>query len=331
MDRGPVHVRVQLDSGEVVEALVLEWLHYPEQALVQLPGRQRASAVALDPVSSLYKAPWRPQVHPRTVLLLAGALTAGIVLGLVIPPFRVAVPTPALPTPQAVAPTQPVPIEPTAPAVLPPVTVSPPPVVASLPPVLPKTAPAGRSAPPRPSQRVASAPVPAAARAATRKPAPATSHTPGRPLSATRFVPVLAALAAYRTDEWADFSPDTEPTTARTRKLAAYRGETIYSCIRYPKCKVTSSRISVIVQHYEDDRDTGARCWVEAGRFGNRYAVVVRPRDEKLAADPDRRRVIRVPAPAPVADPFRPRVDGDESATWHDPRSLARANVPPAS
>jgi hypothetical protein len=280
--RRQVHVRVRLGSGEAIEALVLEWLSYPDRALVQLPSRQRPSVVRLNPATGLYSPRSLPLPAPQLGVVLAGLVVGGTLLGLLVPPSPPA--RPAAPTPRA----QPV----LAPASI---ARTPEPVP---PPTPPAAAPAARRAAPRPhaAARLPDAPPNAPAPSAPAvPPTRAADNSPSRATRApavryeTRLAVLSAELARRRS-----YVCECGASFHSARELEAHRTGVVYSCIRYPKCQVTSSQPQGVLEHYEKDRDTAGRCWREAVRLGSAYAVVKRPACRTLAADPDHRKVIKV-------------------------------------
>lgn len=286
MSRRQVHVRVRLDSGETIEALVLEWLTYPDRALVQLPSRQRPSVVRLNAVTGLYSPRFLPVPSPRLALALAGLVVGGVLLGFLLPaspPARPIAPVPG--TVPALAPS-PVPAE----------TAGPP--QPGLPAPLP-AAPSTRRATPRPHARARSpharSPAPALTRPAvsSARASDGPSRARAGPARAVRYETRLAVLSAESARRGAHVCGCGQ-TFRSAQELEAHRSGIVYSCIRYPKCQVTSAQPQAILRHYEQDRDSGGRCWRESVRLGSAYAVVKRPACPTLAADPNRRKVIKV-------------------------------------
>jgi hypothetical protein len=276
--RQQVHVRVRLRSGEAIEALVLEWLSYPDRALVQLPSRQRPSVVRLNPATGLYSPRSLPLPAPQLAVVLAGLMVGGTLLGFLVPPS--APPRPAAPASRTVPASAP------APVVAPLGQVQPqPPMPRPAAPVAPREAPRPHAAAP-PPDTLPSAPTAPAARTGD-------SPSRARPASPARYEPRLAVLSAELARQ-RPYVCECGAAFHSARELEAHRTGVVYSCIRYPKCPVTSSQPQAILEHYEKDRDTAGRCWREAVRLGSSYAVVKRPRCPTLAADPDRRKVIRV-------------------------------------
>jgi hypothetical protein len=276
--REQVHVRVRLRSGEAIEALVLEWLSYPDRALVQLPPRQRPSVVRLNPATGLYSPRSLPLPAPQLAVVLAGLMVGGTLLGLLVPPSAPS--RPAAPAPGRVPASAPVPV------VTPLDRVQPqPPAPRPVAPAAPRAAPWPDAAA-RPPDTPPRAPAAPAARAGD-------GPSRARPAAPARYEPRLAVLSAGLARR-RSYVCECGAAFHGARELEAHRTGVVYSCIRYPECQVTSAQPQAILEHYEQDRDTAGRCWREAVRLGSSYAVVKRPNCPTLAADPDRRKVIRV-------------------------------------
>lgn len=307
MGAEPKVVRVRLPSREVVDLPVVRWVDYPGRALVYLGDERQPLLVEREPQSDVFRAALsstRPsRLPPLRVLLRAtvangmwkqtAAVGAAVLALAVLAHSFVAAPVtekeravlPPRPPVSAPARIEPAPTDPvledvalpspTKPPIFPPVvTVRPHEEVNRAKPAPPKAVVPPEPAPPEASQ-------------------PETVVT-----AAPQPMPVVVQealkVAETRAPEPATYRCECGRTFASEKARQRHRKRTVYACIRYPKCPFTSDTPEGVRAHYEAQRETQGRCYSEAIRFMNQYKVVVRPECERLAADPDRRKTMKV-------------------------------------